>query len=387
MISKTSILFVFVTTVRTSRGLWRHQISQIRYRNVHQRRSSQSTESATPVLRHEEMVISFAEWQLKAEAHKTIIENLLYPPHTSPVNLPADKKLRRRSHLVSEHPIYSFLHNYYQYSVCKLKYYSPGVGAVLEGAKPALHGKELDLKYMSYSDLGGEYDQNKVVTYIKSRNFGWDRIIKARNILKAAFRKPAFFGCFGMHEWAMLYSGNGTTVKGHQHHLPMRVDQNTIDTVVGAPGQMRCTHFDAYRFFQPGAKPLNAVSQLTRETQVRYEQPGCIHANMDLFKYAYMAYPAVSSELLVQALELALEARKVDMRASPYDVSSFAGCEIPICVETVAGRKLYVEEQERVARLAVPVRRRLLDVYDRLIEHDSSINSNCENALNNSIYE
>lgn len=53
---------------------------------------------------------------------------------------------------------------------------------------------------------------------------------------------------------------------------------------------------------------------------------GCVHAAMDLFKYAYQLYPFVSSDLLRDCLELAITARKLDMRASPYDVSHVADC-------------------------------------------------------------
>ena len=47
---------------------------------------------------------------------------------------------------------------------------------------------------------------------------------------------------------------------------------------------------------------------------------------MDLFKYAYQLYPFISSELLRECLLLAISARKIDMRASPYDVSSVKEC-------------------------------------------------------------
>jgi hypothetical protein len=88
---------------------------------------------------------------------------------------------------------------------------------------------------------------------------------------------------------------------------------------------------------------------------------------MDLFRYAYTLYPLISSALLINALEVAIEARKIDLRASPYDVSEFEGCETPICVETQQGRKLYIEEQERIAIMGAPVRRKLLAVYDEVI--------------------
>lgn len=47
---------------------------------------------------------------------------------------------------------------------------------------------------------------------------------------------------------------------------------------------------------------------------------------MDLFKYAYQLYPFVSSDLLRECLVLAVTARKIDMRASPYDVSVVPDC-------------------------------------------------------------
>ena len=47
---------------------------------------------------------------------------------------------------------------------------------------------------------------------------------------------------------------------------------------------------------------------------------------MDLFKYAYQLYPFLSSDLLRDCLTLAVTARKIDMRASPYDVSGVEGC-------------------------------------------------------------
>ena len=72
----------------------------------------------------------------------------------------------------------------------------------------------------------------------------------------------------------------------------------------------------------------------------------------------------MDSELLRDCLRLAIAARKVDMRASPYDVSGVQGCGQAIAVETPEGRKLYVEEQERLAETAEPLRRRLIVAYE-----------------------
>lgn len=44
---------------------------------------------------------------------------------------------------------------------------------------------------------------------------------------------------------------------------------------------LRCTHYDAFRFFTAPARPRNAVTP-TREAAPDLEQGGCLHANMDL---------------------------------------------------------------------------------------------------------
>jgi len=64
---------------------------------------------------------------------------------------------------------------------------------------------------------------------------------------------------------------------------------------------------------------------------------------------------------------LAVEARKIDMRASPYDVSAFAELQSPLCVETNEGRKAYIKEQERLREAAAPIRQELIHVLDTIL--------------------
>ena len=120
---------------------------------------------------------------------------------------------------------------------------------------------------------------------------------------------------------------------------------------------VRCTHYDAFRFFTPGARPLNKLAP-TLDGRVDNEQPGCVHVTMDLFKWAMKAQPWVSAELAADAFELAHVARTVDMRASPYDFSAI-GLK-PIAIETAEGRVEYETEQRRLSALAEPVRARLI---------------------------
>ena len=127
---------------------------------------------------------------------------------------------------------------------------------------------------------------------------------------------------------------------------------------------LRCSHFDAYRFFTEPATRRNA-EQLTRDSQVATEQPGCVHAAMDCYKWAFKLGPLVESELVMDCLELAADARALDMRASPYDLRDY-GFE-PIAIETPAGRAEYVRAQQDVAERAAPLRASLADRCDLLL--------------------
>jgi hypothetical protein len=127
---------------------------------------------------------------------------------------------------------------------------------------------------------------------------------------------------------------------------------------------LRCSHFDAVRFFTTPAAGRNAYD-LSRDTQIAAEQPGCIHAAMDLYKWCYKLGPLVDSGLLMDCLELAADAREVDMRASPYDLRGYGYA--PIRIEEPAGRVEYVRAQQRIASRATPLREALADRCELLL--------------------
>ena len=139
--------------------------------------------------------------------------------------------------------------------------------------------------------------------------------------------------CFGMHEWAMVYR-----TERPRHDLPLRLGAAGTDAVVESH-QLKCSHFDAYRFFAPAARPLN-LTVLEREDQIAQDQPGCVHVTMDLYKWAAKLGPVVPGELLLDAFELAARARQLDMEASPYDCRSL-GFDV-VAVETNEGKAEYV---------------------------------------------
>jgi hypothetical protein len=148
-----------------------------------------------------------------------------------------------------------------------------------------------------------------------------------------------------------------------RHPLPLRLGQAGTDAVVESH-PVRCTHFDAFRFFTPDAAPLNRL-QPTRATQVQLEQPGCLHAAMDCHKWAGKLGPAVPGELALDCFALAADVRLLDMQASPYDLSAHG--RPAVAIETPEGRAEYVRRQRALADRGAGLRRRLLDVCGTLL--------------------
>lgn len=74
-------------------------------------------------------------------------------------------------------------------------------------------------------------------------------------------------------------------------------------------------------------RPLNHVV-LSRADQKSSDQPGCVHANMDLFKWALRLWPLLPSEDMTDALELAVSCRML-VRGSGSDSGNRSGCMLP----------------------------------------------------------
>jgi hypothetical protein len=104
--------------------------------------------------------------------------------------------------------------------------------------------------------------------------------------------------------------------------------------------------------------------QPTRADVPLFEQRGCLHANMDLYKWAFKLAPFTPAELLADCFEFARDIREIDMRASPYDLRAL-GFE-PIAIETPAGRSEYERHQRAFAARGEPLRARLIALCERL---------------------
>lgn len=277
-------------------------------------------------------VLPAAEWLARAAAHRARAERWTVPA-------------RNRRAANKPHPVDDFLFTYYRFSYAKIEEWHPPVGIGLETeAPPAPH-----LAREPYRITGGILIAEPGLLSDKERA----RLHWMRELLVATRDRPPVFSCHGLHEWAMVYRGDQVR---HASTAPLRLAQAEVDSLVESR-PLRCTHFDAFRFFHSRAQPLNRL-QPTLHGRQDFEQPGCIHANMDLYKWAFKAMPWPGSELLLDCFELAMELRDLDMRASPYDLSAF-GFE-PVKIETGEGRREYEQEQARLAEKAGPLRERLI---------------------------
>jgi len=279
---------------------------------------------------------------------------------------PYTEPLRERRSRGQKHPVEDFLFSYYSLSPGHLERWHPGAGTVLLGEE-AVAERGGAKHYAVLDDAGGPGVPGVAVDVAAFARDRASMVGFAGAILAGTASRPGTFACFGLHEWAMAYRSEQHGVRHEQ--LPLRLGSDGTDQVVQSHN-IRCTHFDAFRFYAPEAAPLNEL-QPTRATQRDLEQPGCLHANMDLYKWAYKLQPLVSSELVMDCFELAWRVRLMDMKASPYDLTEW-GHE-PIRIETAEGKAQYVAAQRGFAEEAAVLRSRLLDVLrdHHLLEEDA----------------
>ncbi|WP_298867133.1 3-methyladenine DNA glycosylase [uncultured Microbacterium sp.] len=252
---------------------------------------------------------------------------------------------RERTARGEKHPVWDFLFTYYAYKPALLRRWHPGAGIVLEDAPERA-------QWRWYSPAGpgdAVMPDPEVFRTEKPQLAGL-----VERMLRRTASRPGQFGCFGLHEWAMVYREGE-----HRHPAPLRLGQAGTDAVVEAH-ELRCTHFDAFRFFTPDAVPRNRLAP-TRDSQPDLEQPGCLHAGMDLYKWAVKLGPLIPGELLLDAFELARDIRLLDMEAAPYDLSDWG--VRPVRIETPEGKAEYVRRQRGFAERGAVMRERMLGAW------------------------
>jgi hypothetical protein len=243
----------------------------------------------------------------------------------------AEDRLRRMSRQ-QKHPVHDFLFEYYSFRPAHLCRWTPGFGVVLEGA--------------THEDLPwGEFvTDDSGLSLPAARVPGASRAVPCAGPCSTskrrctASRRSRAWGCTsGRWSTATRTCGTPTCRCG--------LSRDAIDAVIDSQ-PLRCSHYDAFRFFTPAAAPRNRW-QLTRAATTEHDQPGCIHVTMDLYRFAYKIAPFCPADVLADAFELAAAAREVDMRASPYDLTGY-GFD-PIRIETREGREEYVELQREIS--------------------------------------
>ncbi|TQN32573.1 hypothetical protein FHX37_2548 [Haloactinospora alba] len=302
----------------------------------------------TPAPAEPGTVLEHHSWQEREAHHHERVDALLAG------------HLHRRERGIA-HPVEDFLFTYYSHKPAHLRRWHPGPGVVLLGdtAQQRFPGRwytttTVDDPATGEPATGATLD---VDAFLAARGSTVDFVV---SLLDAVASRPPHLGCFGLHEWAMVYRLDPEQLR--HSHVPLRLGSQGTDQVVESH-RIRCSHYDAFRFFTPEARPRNQL-QPTRQRQAELDQPGCLHATMDLYKWAYKLTPAVPSELVTDCFELARDVRELDMRASPYDLSSYG--YTPVRIETAQGKSEYVAAQRAFAERGQRLRQRLREVCAHL---------------------
>jgi hypothetical protein len=276
-------------------------------------------------------VLGEREWLARRAAHEARVDAWVRP-HL------------QRAARGEKHPVEDFLFTYYAHRPARLRRWSPGPGVALAG--PSARALLADPHWVQLREGVALTTEVPAPRQEAAR--------RVAGLLAATASRAASFACFGLHEWAMVYGQEQQEVR--HARWPLRLGPaGTAEVLDRLP--LRCTHVDAYRFFAAAARPRNAW-QLSRPAQEAYEQPGCLHATMDLYKCAYRLDPWVPAELVADCFALAQEVRALDMRASPYDLSALGYQPVP--VETADGRAAYAAAQRAFTDRARPLRERVL---------------------------
>ena len=242
-----------------------------------------------------------------------------------------------------------FLFTYYSHRPARLEQWHPGPGVVLRGAAEYL-GRP---GYVRRRRRRVALDPAALPRLAPTAAF-------VRTLLTATAARPPRLSCFGLHEWAMVYRSPAP----RHAAVPLRLGAAGTDAVVESL-PVHCTHHDALRFFTPAARPRNAVAP-ARADQVEHEQPGCLHATMDLYKWAYKlspatpgrpAWPTASSSPPTSASSTCARAPTTSPRSATRRCPS----------RPPAGRAAYARAQAGFARRAAPLRDRLIDLCAALL--------------------
>src|SRR5688572_9909367 len=118
-----------------------------------------------------------------------------------------------------KHPVYDFLFSYYAFRPAWLRRWHPGPDIVLTG-----EGAGDYLRWPEYQ--GFQAEREGVALDLRTlrpprRAF----VVWLRALLIAMRERPAFFGCFGLHEWAMVYRQTPEELRHNAYALRFPVEE------------------------------------------------------------------------------------------------------------------------------------------------------------------
>ena len=274
-------------------------------------------------------------WQHQASTHRQIVAQW------------TSGRLSRRA-VGQKHPVDDFLFDYYPISPAKLATWFPAFDSALEAQPEDIC--EFNERFYEFANGAIQLREEWLADHEPKARY-------AVEFLSRVIAREAKVGCHALHEWAMVLSVDEVRHTDWQ----LRLSQTQISATIDELG-LRCTHFDAFRFFTPTARPLNPL-ELTRESQIEFDQPGCLHANMDLYRIAFAHAPIVGSQVVRDAFTLAKDIRLVDMQVAPYDLVALG--VHPIKVETATGRAEFEIKQAEFALRAQELRNVLITELNR----------------------
>ena len=169
--------------------------------------------------------------------------------------------------------MWDFLFTYYSLRPRQLLRWHPGYGVALAGAAarratwaaPATSARSA----RDGVTVGADYLLRRL-----------DTVRFIAELLAATAARPAQLNCFGLHEWAMVYR----SAEVRHDAVPLRLGSAGTDAVVESM-PLRCSHFDAYRFFTARRRHATPSSPDPGDAGRSGSSRAVVHANMDLYKW------------------------------------------------------------------------------------------------------
>jgi len=147
-----------------------------------------------------------------------------------------------------KHPVYDFLFTYYAFRPAWLRRWQPGPDLMLTGESSREFLRRPEYREITLEDGTTAIAIDPVTLPAHRGEF----LTWLRSLLAAMQTRPAFFGCHGLHEWAMVYRQTPDEVRHNAY--PLRFTPTDLARIVET-SPVTCSHFDAFRFFRGPPPP------------------------------------------------------------------------------------------------------------------------------------